>query len=60
MWDLGEWGTYHLIGEHKNGFEREFTLAIVEKVLETGPEQVNHHYVVVALDSKPMNVGNAD
>ena len=52
--------TYHLVCKHQNSFEREFALAVVEKVLETGSEQVNHHHVVVALDTEPVDVGDAD
>ncbi len=52
--------TYHLISEHKNGFEGEFALAVVEKVFKTGSKQVNHHDVVVALNSKPVDVRDAN
>ena len=52
--------TYHLIGEHEDGFEGELALAVVEKVLETRPEQVNHHHVVVTLHAKPVHVWDAN
>ena len=52
--------TYHLVSEHKDGFEREFALAVVEKILKTRSKQVNNHHIVVALDTEPVNVWNSD
>ena len=48
--------TYHLVGEHKDCFETKLALAVVEKILEARAEQVDHHDVVVALNSKPVHV----
>ena len=52
--------TYHLISKHKNSFERELSLAIVEKVFKTRAKQINDHHIVVTLNTKPMNVWNAN
>ena len=52
--------TYHLIGEHQDSFEGKFALAVVEKVLKTRAEQVDHHDVVVTLHAKPVNVWNTN
>ena len=52
--------TYHLIGEHEYGFEGKLALAVVEKVFKTWAKQVNHHDVVVALYTKPVDVWNAN
>lgn len=50
----------HLISEHKDGFERKFALAVVEKILKTRPKQVNDHDVVVALHTEPMDVRDSN
>ena len=52
--------TYHLISQHKDSFEGELALAVVEKVLKTGSEEVDDHDVVVSLNSKPVDVRDAD
>lgn len=49
-----------MVREHEHRLEREFAFTVVEQVLERGPKQVNHHHVVIAFDSKPMHVRNAN
>ena len=51
---------YHLISEHQNGLERKLSLAVVEKVLETGYQQVDDHDIVVSFDSEPVNIWNSN
>ena len=48
----------HLIGQHKHCFQGEFAFAVVEKVLKTWSEQVDDHYIVVALNTEPVYVRN--
>ena len=48
--------TYHLVGEHEDGFETKLALAVVEEILKTRPEQVDNHDVVVALDAEPVHI----
>ena len=50
--------TYHLVSEHQHSLETELALAVVKEVLETRAEQVDNHDVVVALHSKPVDVGD--
>ena len=50
---------YRLICEKKNCFEAEFARAEVKEVLETGPEQLHHHHIVVALFAAPLETRNA-
>lgn len=35
-----------LIGEHQHGLEREFAAAVVEKIFQTRPQEIEHHRVV--------------
>jgi hypothetical protein len=46
-------GTNELVGEEESRLEAELAVAEVEEVLEGRTEQVEHHGVVVALDSEP-------
>jgi len=46
----------HLIYEHQHGFQRKFTLAIIEEVLKTGTQQVDDHNVIITFDAKPMHI----
>ena len=48
-----------LVGEHEDGFELEAAAAVVEEVFEGGAEEVEDHYVVVAFDSVPPDVGDS-
>lgn len=50
----------HLVSEHQNGLEGEFALAVVQKILEGGPKEVDDHHIVVAFDSEPMYVRDTD
>lgn len=49
-----------MICEHEDGLEGELPLAVVEEVLKAGPEEVNDHDVVVAFDSEPVDIWDAD
>ncbi|RNA28985.1 hypothetical protein BpHYR1_011981 [Brachionus plicatilis] len=48
-----------LVREQKYCLQAEFARAKVEQVLETGPQQLHHHHVVVALASAPLQRRNA-
>jgi hypothetical protein len=52
--------TYHLIGQHQDCLEREFTLAVIEQVLKAGTQKIYDHDIVVTLDSEPMNIRDTD
>jgi hypothetical protein len=49
-----------LIGEKKDGLQRELAVAEVEKVLQGRAEQVQDHGIVVALGTKPAYKGDTD
>lgn len=49
-----------LVGEQQNGLQGEFPITEVEKILETGAEEIENHGVVVALGAKPADEGDAD
>jgi len=49
-----------LVGEEKDGLQRELAVAEVEEVLEGGAEQVQDHSIVVALGTEPPHEGNAN
>lgn len=56
-----EWlNTYHLICKHENSLQGEFSLAIVEQILQTWTKQVNNHNIVVSLNSKPMHIWDSN
>ena len=49
----------HLVGNHQSCLNREFPFAEIEGVLETWPEQIHDHCVVVAFNSEPMDSRNS-
>lgn len=53
----GMWGELeaYLIRKHEHGFKVEPTTAVVEQVLKGGPQQVEHHYIVIPLHSVPSH-----
>lgn len=51
--------SHHLVGQQQHCLEAELPGAEVEKVLQTGAQQLHHHYVVVALGATPLNGWNA-
>ena len=42
-----------LVGQQKNGLQREFTVAEVEKIFQTGSKQIENHSVVITLGTEP-------
>ena len=48
-----------LISEHEDCFELEAAAAVVEEVFEGWTEEVEDHYVVVAFDAVPADIGDA-
>jgi len=49
-----------LAGKKENRLEREFAVAEVEKILQTGAKEIEHHGIVVALGTKPTHERDAD
>jgi len=49
-----------LIGEKKDGLQRELAVAEVEKILQTGSEKVENHSIVVTLGTEPADEGDTD
>ena len=47
-----------LIGKEEDGLQREFAVAKVEEIFQTGSKQVQNHGIVVTFSSKPANEGN--
>lgn len=52
--------THELISQEQDGLEREFAVAEVEQILETGSEQVEDHGVVITLYAEPSHERHAD
>ena len=50
----------HLIRQHQHGLERELAIAEVEQILKRRSQKIDNHHVVIALDTIPMNVRNAN
>ena len=51
--------TYHLLCYHDHGLDGEFAVAMVEEVLQAGPQQVNDQDVVEALLTEVVDIRNA-
>jgi len=49
-----------LIGQEKDGLERELAVAEVEKVLQARAQEIKNHRIVVALGAEPADEGNTD
>lgn len=47
--------SHHLVGQQQDCFQTELAGAEVEQVLQTGPQQLHYHNVVVAFRSAPLN-----
>lgn len=50
----------HLYRQHQHCFQGEFAPAVLEQVFQAGPQQVNGHDIVVTLEAKVMDFGQAD
>ena len=50
--------SYHLLGNHHNGLDRELSMAVIEEVFEAWAEQVNDQDVVKALLTKVIYIRN--
>jgi hypothetical protein len=48
--------TYHLLRYHDNGLDGELAVAVVEQVLQAGPEQVDDQDVVEAFLAKVIDI----
>lgn len=51
---------YKLVGKQKHGLKGELAVAEVEKILQAGSEQIDHHGVVVTLSTEPANERNTN
>ena len=38
--------TYHLLGYHDDGLDRKLPVAVIEKILQAGPEEVDDEDVM--------------
>lgn len=47
-------GSHHLVSQKENSLEAEFSGAEVEKVFQTGTEQLHYHHIVVSLSATPL------
>jgi hypothetical protein len=50
--------TYHLLCNHYHGLDGKFTVAVIEQVLQAGPEQVNDQDVMKAFLTKVVDIGD--
>lgn len=50
---------YHLVSEQQHGLQAEFAGAEIEEILQARPQELHHHYVVVALRPAPLDGGDA-
>ena len=48
----------HLVSNHESCLESEFSLTIVEKVLERWSEEVHDHSIIISLNTEPVDSGN--
>ena len=53
------WDTDHLLCYHDDGLDGEFAVAMVEKVLQAGPQQVNDQDVVETLLAEVVDIRDA-
>lgn len=51
---------YELVGQEKHGLQREFAVTEVEKILQTGTQQVDDHGVIVTFGAEPADKRNTD
>ena len=49
-----------LVSQHQHRLQAELSLALGEEVLETLPQQVHHHCVVISLDAEPVHSWDTD
>jgi len=49
-----------LIGEKEDGLQRELAVAEVEKILQTGSQEINDHSIVVTFSTEPTNERNTN
>lgn len=49
-----------LVGKEQNRLQGELPVAEVEQVLQTGPEEVENHGIVVTFRTKPADEGDSD
>ena len=49
-----------LVGQEKDGLQRELAVAEVEEILEGGAEEIEDHGVVVTLSAEPADEGDTD
>lgn len=49
-----------LVGEKKDGLQRELAVAEVEKILQTGSQQIDDHSIVIAFGTEPTDEGNTN
>lgn len=53
-----DWQIYQLICKHQNCLQRQFPIAVVEQVFQAWPKEINNHYIVITLSSKPFEMGD--
>lgn len=51
---------YKLVGQQQDGLERELAVAEVEEILQTGPEQVDDHGIVITFSTEPTHERDTD
>jgi hypothetical protein len=49
----------HLISKHEHSLQRELSAAVVEQVLKARPKKIDHHDIILPLNTKPLQVWNA-
>ena len=47
-------GSHHLVSQQQDCLQAELPRAEVEQILQTGPQQLHHHHIVVALGPTPL------
>ena len=51
---------YKLVGQQQDGLERELAVAEVEEILQTGPEKVDYHSIVITFGTEPAHERDTD
>lgn len=55
---MNDYVSYHLFGNHHNGLDGEFSMAVIEEVFKAWAKQVNDQDVVKALLAKVIYIRN--
>lgn len=50
----------HLVAYHKGAFEAHYLIILNKNILDTSPQQIHEHHIILAFSSKCLNLGNTN